>query len=46
MREHEKTLDPNNIRDYMDGYLLEIEKRINDPNTTFNSKWFLTNTEQ
>ncbi|GBM69202.1 Cytochrome P450 2U1 [Araneus ventricosus] len=28
--EHEKTLDPNNLRDYIDGYLVEIEKR-NDP---------------
>ncbi|GBN25684.1 hypothetical protein AVEN_62551-1, partial [Araneus ventricosus] len=28
--EHERTLDPNNIRDYIDGYLLEIKKR-NDP---------------
>ncbi|GIY94318.1 cytochrome P450 18a1 [Caerostris extrusa] len=25
--EHERTLDPNNIRDYIDGYLLEIKKR-------------------
>ncbi|KAF8792511.1 Cytochrome P450 2U1 like protein [Argiope bruennichi] len=25
--EHEKTLDPNNPRDYIDGYLIEIEKR-------------------
>ncbi|XP_055938577.1 cytochrome P450 18a1-like [Argiope bruennichi] len=28
--EHEKTLDPNNPRDYIDGYLMEIKKR-NDP---------------
>ncbi|XP_055938576.1 cytochrome P450 18a1-like [Argiope bruennichi] len=28
--EHEKTLDPNNPRDYIDGYLIEIKKR-NDP---------------
>ncbi|XP_015912626.2 cytochrome P450 2B15-like [Parasteatoda tepidariorum] len=25
--QHEKTLDENNIRDYIDGYLLEIRKR-------------------
>ncbi|GFR19891.1 cytochrome P450 18a1 [Trichonephila clavata] len=35
MKKHEETLDPNNIRDFMDGYLLEIQKRSNDPNTTF-----------
>ncbi|KAG8196169.1 hypothetical protein JTE90_007899 [Oedothorax gibbosus] len=35
IEEHEKTLDPNNIRDFLDGYLLEIEKRSNEPNTTF-----------
>lgn len=29
--EHEKTLDPDNIRDFIDGYLLEIKKRKNDP---------------
>lgn len=28
--EHEETLDENNIRDYIDGYLVEIRKR-NDP---------------
>ncbi|GFR19898.1 cytochrome P450 18a1 [Trichonephila clavata] len=35
MKKHEETLDPNNIRDFMDGYLLEIQKRSNDPNTAF-----------
>ncbi|GFS62402.1 cytochrome P450 18a1, partial [Nephila pilipes] len=35
MKKHEETLDPNNIRDFMDGYLLEIQKKSNDPNTTF-----------
>ncbi|CAL1262446.1 unnamed protein product [Larinioides sclopetarius] len=35
LEEHKATLDPNNIRDYIDGYLLEIEKRKTDPNTTF-----------
>lgn len=28
--EHKETLDENNVRDYIDGYLLEIKKR-NDP---------------
>ncbi|GFU19784.1 cytochrome P450 2U1 [Nephila pilipes] len=27
IKQHEKTLDENNIRDYIDGYLLEIRKR-------------------
>uniref|UniRef100_A0A2L2Y1J5 Cytochrome P450 18a1 n=1 Tax=Parasteatoda tepidariorum TaxID=114398 RepID=A0A2L2Y1J5_PARTP len=27
MEEHEKTLDPNNIRDFMDRYIIEIQKR-------------------
>ncbi|GFT82457.1 cytochrome P450 2G1 [Nephila pilipes] len=35
IKKHEETLDPNNIRDFMDGYLLEIQKKSNDPNTTF-----------
>ncbi|GBO01449.1 Cytochrome P450 2J2 [Araneus ventricosus] len=35
IQEHEKTLDPNNIRDFVDGYLLEIQKKSGDPNTTF-----------
>ncbi|CAL1262529.1 unnamed protein product [Larinioides sclopetarius] len=30
IEEHERTLDPNNLRDYIDGYLVEIGKR-NDP---------------
>ncbi|XP_035218553.1 cytochrome P450 18a1-like, partial [Stegodyphus dumicola] len=35
LEEHEKTLDPNNIRDFMDGYLLEIKKKADDPDTSF-----------
>ncbi|XP_035227372.1 cytochrome P450 18a1-like [Stegodyphus dumicola] len=35
MEDHEKTLDPNNIRDFVDGYLLEIKKKADEPNTTF-----------
>ncbi|GFT31887.1 cytochrome P450 2J6 [Nephila pilipes] len=35
INKHEATLDPNNVRDYVDGYLLEIQKRANDPSSTF-----------
>ncbi|GFV86890.1 cytochrome P450 18a1 [Trichonephila clavipes] len=35
IKQHEAALDPNNIRDFLDGYLLEVEKKSNDPNTTF-----------
>ncbi|GFY75836.1 cytochrome P450 2J6 [Trichonephila inaurata madagascariensis] len=35
IKQHEATLDPNNIRDFLDGYLLEVQKKIGDPNTTF-----------
>ncbi|GFS87499.1 cytochrome P450 18a1 [Nephila pilipes] len=35
IKKHEATLDPNNIQDFMDGYLLEIQKKSNDPNSTF-----------
>lgn len=31
IEEHEKTLKPGHIRDFIDGYLLEIEKRKDDP---------------
>lgn len=34
--EHEVTLDPNSIRDYMDGFLLQMQQReYKDPNTSF-----------
>ncbi|GFY49996.1 cytochrome P450 2C28 [Trichonephila inaurata madagascariensis] len=35
IKKHEETLDPNIIRDFVDGYLLEIQKRANDPDSTF-----------
>ncbi|GFV86895.1 cytochrome P450 18a1 [Trichonephila clavipes] len=35
IKQHVATLDPNNIRDFLDGYLLEVQKKNNDPNTTF-----------
>lgn len=37
INEHEKTFDPNNIRDFIDGYLLEIQERKDDP--SFCSKY-------
>ncbi|GFU45717.1 cytochrome P450 2J6 [Nephila pilipes] len=34
--EHEATLDANSIRDYMDGFLLQMKQReFKDPNTSF-----------
>ncbi|XP_015920068.1 cytochrome P450 18a1 [Parasteatoda tepidariorum] len=35
MREHEATFDPDNIRDFIDAYLLEIQKRAKDVTSTF-----------
>ncbi|CAG2112543.1 unnamed protein product, partial [Medioppia subpectinata] len=35
---HQKTMDPNNKRDYMDGFLNEMKKQQKDPNTTFTLK--------
>ncbi|KAF8792481.1 Cytochrome P450 18a1 like protein [Argiope bruennichi] len=32
---HESTLDANNLRDFIDGFILEMQKKKNDPNTTF-----------
>ncbi|XP_072276316.1 cytochrome P450 2D15-like [Pyxicephalus adspersus] len=41
--EHKKSFDPNNIRDYIDAYLLEIEKAKGETNTSFNeTNLFLT----
>ncbi|CAL1262443.1 unnamed protein product [Larinioides sclopetarius] len=40
IQEHEETLDPNNIRDFVDSYLIEMKKRSDDPNTTFKN-WML-----
>lgn len=41
IEEHDRTLDPGNIRDFIDGYLLEIRKRKNDP--AFSSKYLIRN---
>lgn len=35
MTEHEETLDKENIRDFMDGCLVQIENKKEDPNSTF-----------
>ncbi|CAH1269317.1 CYP2U1 [Branchiostoma lanceolatum] len=35
IREHEKTFDPNDIRDFIDAFLLESKKRQTDQNSTF-----------
>ncbi|XP_054719611.1 cytochrome P450 2U1-like [Uloborus diversus] len=35
IKEHLKSLDSNNIRDFIDGYLLQMEKKSKDPSSTF-----------
>ncbi|CAI9614431.1 unnamed protein product [Staurois parvus] len=41
--EHKKSFKPDNIRDYIDAYLLEIEKAKGEENTSFNeTNLFLT----
>jgi len=35
IEEHETTLDPNNVRDYIDSYLLEMKATEKDPDSTF-----------
>ncbi|UYV66920.1 hypothetical protein LAZ67_4003333 [Cordylochernes scorpioides] len=32
---HKETLDPSNVRDYIDGYLLQMEQRKDNPHTSF-----------
>ncbi|XP_037799520.1 cytochrome P450 2L1-like isoform X1 [Penaeus monodon] len=34
VKEHQATLDPENPRDYIDAYLLEMESQKDDPNST------------
>lgn len=36
--EHRETFDENNIRDYIDAYLLEQKQRTTEVNTTFTGK--------
>ncbi|XP_015919999.1 cytochrome P450 2J6-like [Parasteatoda tepidariorum] len=39
LEEHKETIDPDNIRDFIDGYLIEMRQRQkNDPYTTFNEE--------
>ncbi|KAK4290284.1 hypothetical protein Pmani_036800 [Petrolisthes manimaculis] len=38
IKEHQRTLDPNNPRDLMDGYLIEMEERKDDPHSTFSEE--------
>lgn len=35
IEEHERTLDPENIRDFIDGFLVEMQKRKGQPNSKF-----------
>ncbi|MGH0120230.1 UNVERIFIED_CONTAM: hypothetical protein FKN15_056555 [Acipenser sinensis] len=34
-REHKQTFDPENLRDFLDTYILEMDKQKSDPETTF-----------
>ncbi|KAI1296681.1 Ornithine decarboxylase [Halotydeus destructor] len=44
IRDHEKTLDKNNIRDFIDGFLVEIaERQKSDPGSFFNHESLLAN---
>ncbi|CAH1233992.1 CYP2J2 [Branchiostoma lanceolatum] len=38
IREHEETFDPNDIRDFIDAFLLESKKVQGDENSTFNEQ--------
>ena len=40
IQEHKNTLDRSNIKDFVDAYLLEIERQKKDPNSTFTGKYF------
>ncbi|KAG9466204.1 hypothetical protein GDO78_017044 [Eleutherodactylus coqui] len=42
--EHQKTWNPNNIRDFMDAYLVEMEKVKEDPSSSFNEANLLMTT--
>ena len=35
IEEHVENFDPNNPQDFIDHYLVEIQKEKNNPNTTF-----------
>lgn len=34
-REHKETFDPENLRDFLDAYILEMDKQKSDPESTF-----------
>ncbi|XP_035686646.1 cytochrome P450 2U1-like [Branchiostoma floridae] len=42
IREHEDTFDPNDIRDFIDAFLLESNKRQTDENNTFTEQELAT----
>ncbi|XP_078619568.1 cytochrome P450 2U1-like [Branchiostoma floridae x Branchiostoma japonicum] len=42
LREHEETFDPNDIRDFMDAFLLESKKRQADENSIFTKQDHIT----
>ena len=47
VQDHKDSLDENNIRDYLDTYLLEIQKHENDSNSSFHQErghYMLVNT--
>jgi len=47
VQDHKDSLDENNIRDYLDTYLLEIQKHQNDSNSSFHQErghYMLVNT--
>ncbi|XP_053344701.1 cytochrome P450 2J2-like [Clarias gariepinus] len=41
IRKHKEDLDPSNPRDYIDSFLLEMEKKKNDPEAGFNVETLL-----
>lgn len=45
INEHEQTLDENNVRDYIDGFLIEMKKHQNNPRTTFTKKMLAGNVQ-
>nr|AAI62826.1 Zgc:195056 [Danio rerio] len=44
VEEHRKTLDPGSPRDFIDGYLLEIEKQKSNKDSTFHEDNLITTT--
>ncbi|XP_054167753.1 cytochrome P450 2C31-like [Oppia nitens] len=43
IKSHEKTLDSNNFRDYMDAFITESQKNANDSKTSFNNQMLVAN---